>query len=466
MNVEIIYGPPGTGKTTKLLSILEHELEVLRPEEIAYVSFTRKGTYEGKERACQKFNLQTQQLPYFRTIHSLAFRALGMSRNDMISKEHYRQFSEALGMNFTGYYTEDLAHDDDRYLFFSKLYRNNPSIGESLVTDLNPKLLDWVTRNYTNFKHALGIYDFTDLLELYLEEGEPFPVKAVIIDEAQDLTTLQWKFVWKAFCKVERVYIAGDDDQAIYEWSGADVDYFLKLKGSQQVLSKSWRLPQAVHGYASQIASCITNRIDKEFTYNEIRGSVTKLNSFNEVTIDNESSWLFLSRNNYNLNKVESWIKSKALIYQRRGKNSNNMDIVKAINAHTAKCRGEAISSNCSLLLQFYMFDSETHFKKPWFEEFGRLKKDTITYYRDLIGQGTELNKCNITISTIHGAKGGEADNVVLLLDINKRVAQNLEQNFDSEMRCYYVGVTRAKKNLYIVLPSGPYGYKYFGGCG
>ena len=46
-----ILGPPGTGKTTRLLALLEKELETVPPKRIAFVSFTRRGTYEGAQRA-------------------------------------------------------------------------------------------------------------------------------------------------------------------------------------------------------------------------------------------------------------------------------------------------------------------------------------------------------------------------------------------------------------------------------
>ena len=54
-----------------------------------------------------------------------------------------------------------------------------------------------------------------------------------------------------------------------------------------------------------------------------------------------------------------------------------------------------------------------------------------------------------IRISTIHKAKGGEADNVALLLDSTKACVESLDQ--DSEIRTFYVGATRAKKTLHLI---------------
>ena len=61
--------------------------------------------------------------------------------------------------------------------------------------------------------------------------------------------------------------------------------------------------------------------------------------------------------------------------------------------------------------------------------------------------------KVPIKLSTIHGAKGGEADNVLLIADLSTKFAQEYDKNPDDINRLLYVGVTRAKQSLHIVLP-------------
>ena len=58
-----------------------------------------------------------------------------------------------------------------------------------------------------------------------------------------------------------------------------------------------------------------------------------------------------------------------------------------------------------------------------------------------------------ITLSTIHGAKGGEADNVLLLPDITKSALDHNDIDPDELHRLFYVAVTRAKKALHILEP-------------
>ena len=68
---------------------------------------------------------------------------------------------------------------------------------------------------------------------------------------------------------------------------------------------------------------------------------------------------------------------------------------------------------------------------------------------------GEKINKePRITVSTIHGAKGGEATNVVLFLNqtINTmKAASKSVIKQDEEYRVWYVGVTRTIQNLYLV---------------
>jgi DNA helicase-2/ATP-dependent DNA helicase PcrA len=56
-----------------------------------------------------------------------------------------------------------------------------------------------------------------------------------------------------------------------------------------------------------------------------------------------------------------------------------------------------------------------------------------------------------IKLSTIHGAKGGEADHVMLLTDLSRKADEGFIKNRDSERRVFYVGATRAKKSLHII---------------
>ena len=80
-------------------------------------------------------------------------------------------------------------------------------------------------RSLEDYKEKNYKHDFTDMLSTYIESGPVPKLDVVIIDEAQDLNNLQWEMAEKMWANAKRVYISGDDDQAIFRWAGADVEH-------------------------------------------------------------------------------------------------------------------------------------------------------------------------------------------------------------------------------------------------
>jgi len=70
-----------------------------------------------------------------------------------------------------------------------------------------------------------------------------------------------------------------------------------------------------------------------------------------------------------------------------------------------------------------------------------------------MIDNGEDLDQpARIWVSTIHAIKGGEKDNVILCLDLGhkiKKAIKKSEEKADEEHRVWYVGITRARNNLY-----------------
>jgi len=452
--IETIFGAPGCGKTTKLMEILDTELKRTTPDKIAFVSFTRKGAYEGRDRAIKKFNLKEDDFPYFRTLHSIAFKELGLSRYDMIGKKDYKHFSEAMGMNFTGYYTEEFYNNDDIYLFLCFLKRNNIEAYwkyEKTHPYLDINKLDNVIMNYERYKKEYNIFDFTNILENAVYKKIRIETEVVIIDEAQDLTTLQWMLVSTFFHNCKRAYIAGDDDQAIYEWNGSDLNVFLNIKSKRTVLNQSYRLRKNILNFSKTITSRIQHRVEKIFKPIDEGGNILWLNELNELSnLNEDETYYFLTRNNWFLCIYRNYLRSKGYVYYDKEKLSIDYHVVDAINIFE-KARKSNQEEIIKLINKIKIYVGENYdLGKPWFMNF-KLPIEETEYYRKIIQYKRDIKNIKITISTIHGVKGGEADNVIMLMDFTKACLESFTKNMDAELRCLYVAFTRAKKSLTLI---------------
>ena len=87
-----------------------------------------------------------------------------------------------------------------------------------------------------------------------------------------------------------------------------------------------------------------------------------------------------------------------------------------------------------------------------WHEAMDNLPETDRAYIIALLRRGEKFNaEPRITVSTIHGSKGGEADNVVLFTDLSPAADEQMRRNPDDMHRVFYVAVTRTKNALYVV---------------
>jgi hypothetical protein len=90
-----------------------------------------------------------------------------------------------------------------------------------------------------------------------------------------------------------------------------------------------------------------------------------------------------------------------------------------------------------------------------WHDAFKGIPPNKLVYYLRLLRNGGSLGKPpTVTLDTIHSSKGAEADRVLILSDIAAASEWELSQNYASEHRVFYVGVTRARDHLALCAPT------------
>ena len=492
----IVLGPPGTGKTTTLLNEVDKYLKQTDPDKIGYFSFTQKAAYEARDRAMSRFNYSEDDLPYFRTLHSLAFRRLGIKKENVMQKSHYEDLGKKLGIkldyhdydnNESGLFTTN--SDLLRIVQLAKLRGITPEQQYNLkehTQDITEPELKIISNELLRYKKQHNLIDFTDMITEFIRTDKSPKFDVVFIDEAQDLSRTQWSMAKSIWDKTNDTYIAGDDDQAIFRWAGADVDSFITQKGKIMQLMQSYRVPQVVHDIASKIVSRIQNRLPKEWRPKTQKGLLSYYDDFKEVNMK-EGNWLVLARTRFMLNDLEDKLYSQGLYYQNKFKTNNEQDLYEAIADWENVRKGVDISYEKVKRISSYMSpnnfnkeqlqyldkdamynmvnlckDKGLNTQKVWYEAFDDAPERKMRYIKRMRENGEKLNSApRITLSTIHGVKGGEQDNVVLLTDLSKSTQRNYEQHPDDENRLFYVGATRTKNHLHVVRPKDIYkGYK------
>ena len=467
----IILGGPGTGKTTKLISIVESEMSSgIKPERIAYVSFTRQAAYGARKR----MDLTEKQTPWFRTLHSMAFRRLGMSRTEVMDNEHYKKIASMLGMSFSGFVDlEAPAHGPEGNKCLAIIeYSRNTLQDIKQAWNNHGGSIDWFklkrfSDTLKQYKQDVQLIDFTDMLEKFIQSETTIDVDVAIIDEAQDLTPLQWKLTTVAFKDCNKIYIGGDDDQAIYKWSGADVDTFINLKGDVEVLKKSYRQPIEVFKQSSVILNRINKRRNKEYEPSDRSGRVFWHNRVEGIDLS-KGTWLLLARNYYLLQHYEMMVREQGFLYITKGKLSFDKNLVKAIQYYERLRKGETVSGvEANLIFKklkikkkvdttkdFTAKELDLDISKIWHDSFTSVSLKDRQYLVSCLRRGEDPRKDpRIRIDTIHGSKGAEADNVIVMSDISRQSYNGLQLTPDDEHRVFYVALTRAINNLHLVQP-------------
>jgi superfamily I DNA/RNA helicase len=495
-----IIGSPGCGKTTYLLNLITQAASKYDPERIGAVSLTNAAIEEMKDRVKKETGLSKESAKNIRTIHSTCFRLLELKKEQVADKK-IKEFNEAYPkweMPLDIEITEDEHFIEKTGQFTARQNKIRFNEIQMLRHQLVPVeqwpdlLLREMYKDWCNWMAKNNYNDFTGMLEDILL-GELCPdIDILLVDEAQDMSRLSMHLLemWGKNT-VSTVYV-GDSDQAILRFAGAVPEAFINLNHTwMKVLGKSYRVPKKVYEYAMEVISQAKNREDVIYEPTEVEGNVIRCS---EPDLSLEGTHMILGRCNFHLNRWKHYLLKHGQVWHnpyRPGDlnyNPMNTKLWRAARNYVKICRGEEIENKdlrhmvknmiaegnivrgMKSKVEDITFDEKVDMfglisSGVFTKEFLKLEK-TIEEVFMLKGQsGDMLRKCEdimakpkIILGTYHSVKGGESDHVWLDTGTSaaclRGCAESVE-NFYDEVRVAFVGGTRSRKNVGLLLNSG-----------
>lgn len=263
----VVVAGAGAGKTKLLVARAAALIKAgADPQRVAVVTFTRKAAAEIQSRLLAEFGQRTK-LPVCGTVHSLALSRLA-SQKDMPTIANDDELVYFLDL------LRDELPQDYLDLSDSELLLQLNRVREEERTDTIESL---IAARFEEMLEEEEVVDFTLLLRSALNKVRAH-FDYVLVDEAQDLSSLQRAFLRKIGRKDSRYWFIGDGDQAIYAFRGAHGGVMHELSKECDetfVLSTNYRSSTGIIQHANNVISRNKGRFDIQWRpYRSDEGTV------------------------------------------------------------------------------------------------------------------------------------------------------------------------------------------------
>jgi len=491
--------------------------------EIAYLAFTKAAANEAASRIIggedDGFDEDiAKRFPYFRTIHSLAYQGLRKEFPDtrLMTTADMKRFGEWSSMDGTFLCDkwEDLAtvyqrlqgggktewDDCIRAYTISRMSCRNLDQVEQSKVKISTKAAQSIgqvdisaylafVKKYEAYKNDNGLIDFTDMLVHALTKMRPIEgVKHVVIDEAQDLSPICVALCDRLFQNAETCFWAGDEDQAVYVFSGADARLFIdRYEKSHKIhLRQTHRFGQEVWDKANKVIGQVSHRIPKTIFGKEgMKHHLSVSGTFEPFV----GEALILHRHVAGCQSLSVAYRNAGMPF-RNERGDDPLGYGKRVeNFRTLNdlADGKAVPGDAATEFITEFVPSKMPGTSTWLVSRGSMKKlnaqpipgsvtihdlqsskvltaegadairrryynlfkhsEDFEFYHQVLDNGYKLSGPNIpVITTMHGSKGRQAKKVVVFSEMSKRCWEDE----DSEHRLAFVAMTRTEGALQI----------------
>jgi DNA helicase II / ATP-dependent DNA helicase PcrA len=510
--VETVRGPvcilagAGSGKTTTITRRIANQVAIgeFEPQEILAVTFTDKAATEMRQRL-ERLGVGGVSA---RTFHSAALRQLHRLGDPpdriMASKALLlRQLGNTLPAPYKFRPAGDLATEVE----WAKNRRLTPATYLAEVGDheppIPPDLMFRIFRGYEAEKADRGYVDFEDVLELTIrlfdERPEALAVvrehfSAFTVDEYQDVNLLQQTLLDRWLGERDELCAVGDDYQSIYAFTGATPDYLLGLptrfgnttvirlednyRSSPEVLALANRIVPSLGGAEKILRATLGSGpepITQSFPVreSEVAFVVERVLALHREGVPLEQIAI-LARTNARLADFEEPLHDAKIPFQgasllgregarqllRRLRRVDSTDVAATVRGYAKEAAwrerppeklGEREMVRQSDLGRLVRLAED-------FDDGARTTRDFIADLEARFGS-TGVDRRGVHLLTLHGAKGLEFEAVFIprLEEKELPIRQAKKPGeIAEERRLFYVGLTRAKRQLALTWSGKP----------
>jgi len=512
-NVIKYDGAPGTGKTWRLTEDFKTALnDGVLPENILFTQFRREAAHDAKNFVSSVCAIPEKRLNNVRTFHgeclSLLMRngIVDVKKEDgyLITKKDLKEFGMKYGYSFNNRDSVEKDKMDQLTTFYTYCKNNMVGPTKGAMKVYSKEVIPFSQKkefygNYEAYKQEVGKIDWSDMLNLTLENGIMTDCTVQMYDEAQDMTPIMYELSKMWSDDAETVYYAGDPLQTLYSFMGASPDHLMNTEGELVVLPLSHRLPANVWKKAAWMVTdrnkyrapkIETPKEDGLMLVVDYKGLSAYLSKrFAKYFADDETAF-HLVRTNYQGHAVAKilaemgipfggicgWTHDEIILYHaiakiKDGRTPTVAEYKKLID-HVKKTDLQYVGKKEDLKLFFENNMQNVNALNSWYLSAGFIQAVRAGNPGERLTNADSMLKLKINgmlkngvvtidesrinriqILTIHGAKGLEATHVFLHAAVPPIVKQGTltPEGRANEAYVWYVAITRTMKNLIVV---------------
>ena len=470
---QLLIGPPGSGKTQKLISLIEEHSIRAEGKMILALSFSKTAARELGARSSDEVSCFT--------MHSYGNALLKGVDPDLqvLSAKHMKSLADAIDLE-----TKDVKDAIEAINKHDTMgYTNHPSQSQKFIdSNITTRMNSFVKNEYDDWRKKAGLVSFSDMLQADLMKD--FRGHLLVLDEAQDCTWQQWQTFKRWSLQFDNVIVAGDPNQAMYVFAGADPYLFCSEKNfyteRASFLGLGWRMAPKIHevseGFRRWIMGGDIDRYPFEPAAKD-RGYAAQLYEYDaaysqHIFRDSDRTNLMLARTKHQLSAIAKYMEGMNIPFSMvttkidadgideeeklvaRGVHSDGIKAVIAFQPYLMA--NEDVPEPVARKIHDWYSVSQlvakdrTHNLYPNKQILSDFEVNFVDRYENDLQAA--VDSCQTQLRTYHGSKGMSADCVVVDSFMSKIVKEALAtpEGRMEERQNYYVAITRARYRLHM----------------